>query len=127
MLNSKAKGSTMQKVTFNTNGTGYWSNVAKTVEIVDMYVCCIGEDKDFGELRVVFNTDTWDVNADGLVYTDKQFKAEMCAFLDAHGLAGADVDYSEQGMQGDDYVSCDIGAKFIATWEAKFGAVEVDC
>lgn len=116
----------MQKVTFNTNGTGYWSNVAKTVEIVDMYVCCIGEDKDFGELRVVFNTDTWDVNADGLVYTDKQFMAEMCAFLDAHGLAGADVDYSEQGMQGDDYVSCDIGAKFIATWEAKFGAVEVD-
>jgi len=116
----------MQAVKFNTNGRGYWSNVAKTVEIVDMYVCCVGEDKDFGELRVVFNTQDWDVNVDGLIYTDKQFMTEMRAFLTAHGLAGADVEYSEQGMQGDDYVSCDIEDKFIATWEAKFGAVEVE-
>jgi hypothetical protein len=116
----------MQAVTFNTNGTGYWSNVAKAVRILDMYVCCVNEDKDFGELRVVFDTQDWDVNVDGLIYTDGQFKAEMCAFLDTHGLAGADVDYSEQGMQDEEFVSCDIGKQFIATWEAKFGAVEVE-
>jgi hypothetical protein len=34
------------------------------------------------------------------------------------GLAGTDVGYSEQGMQGDDYVSCDVGAEFIASWQA---------
>jgi hypothetical protein len=36
-------------------------------------------------------------------------------------LHGADVGYSEQGMQGDDYVSLDVGESFIASWEAKFG------
>lgn len=116
----------MQAVKFSTNGTGYWSNTAKAVEIVDMYVCCVGEDKDFGELRVVFNTQDWDVNELGLIYTDKLFLAEMRAFLNAHGLAGADVEYSEQGMQDEEFVSCDIGEKFIASWEAKFGTVEVD-
>ena len=112
----------MTKVIFNTDGKrGLWSNVAKAVEIVDVQVSYCDEEKDFGELRVYFNTATWDVNEDGLIYTDNGFKAEMQTFLTAHGLAGADVDYSEQGMQGDDYVSCDIGKKFIASWEAKFG------
>ncbi len=116
----------MQKVIFNTDGSGYWSNVAKAVEIVDMYVCCVSEDKDFGELRVVFNTDTWDVNTDGLIYTDRQFKIDLMQFITQHGLI-VDLCYSEQGMQGDDYVSLDIGADFIASWEAKFGAVEAEC
>jgi hypothetical protein len=34
---------------------------------------------------------------------------------------GSDVSYSEQGMQGDDYVSCDIGKPFLDSWTAKFG------
>ena len=115
----------MQAVTFSTNGTGYWSNVAKTVRIVDMQLVCVNEEKSFGELCVYFNTQDWDVNVDGLIYTDKQFMAEMQAFLTAHGLAGTDVEYSEQGMQDEEYVSCDVEAAFIASWEAKFGAVEV--
>lgn len=111
----------MDKVIFNTNGGGYWSDVAKAVEIVDMQVSYCNDEKDFGELRVYFNTATWDVNQDGLIYTDKQFKTELVAFLNTQALAGADVSYSEQGMQGDNYVSLDIGAKFIRAWEAKFG------
>ena len=114
-------------VIFNTDGKrGLWSNVAKPVEIVDMRIGYCDEEKDFGELCVFFNTATWNVEEDGLIYTDGGFKAEMQAFLTAHGLAGADVDYSEQGMQGDDYVSCDVGKAFIASWEAKFGAIKVD-
>ena len=110
----------MQAVTLNTNGKGYWSRTAKAVEIVDMRVAYINDEKDFGELRVYFNTDTWDVNTMGLIYTDKQFRQELNAFLTAQGLAEAD--YSEQGMQGDNYVSLDVGAEFLSTWERKFNA-----
>jgi hypothetical protein len=114
----------MQKVRFNTAGDGYWSTVAKTVEITDMRINYVSDDKDFGELCVYFNTDTWDVNTDGLIYTDSLFKQELMLFIKQHGLV-VDLCYSEQGMQGDDYVSLDVGADFIASWEAKFGPVEV--
>jgi hypothetical protein len=115
------KEHTMQKVLFSTAGDGYWSTVEKTVEITDMRLGYVADDKEFGELRVYFNTATWDVREDGLIYTDRQFKAELREFLTAHGLDGADVDYSEQGMQDIDFVSCDVGESFIASWEAKFG------
>jgi hypothetical protein len=110
----------MQKVIFNTCGDGLWSTVAKAVEIVDMQISYCDEEKEFGELCVYFN-DTWDCERDGLIYTDSLFKEELREFLNKHGLDGADVSYSEQGMQGDDYVSCDIGEAFIRSWEAKFG------
>lgn len=110
----------MQKVIFNTSGDGYWSNVQRAVEITDMQLGYVSEDKEFGELRVYFNTATWDVEVDGLIYTDKQFYVELQAFIKQQGLA-VDLCYSEQGMQGDDYVSLDVGADFIASWEAKFG------
>jgi len=116
----------MQKITLNTDGTGYWSSTAKAVGIVDMQCSYDTDDKDFGELCVYFNTQDWDVNEHGLIYTDKQFMNELREFLTAQGLEGADVSYSEQGMQGDDYVSCDVGEKFIASWEAKFGELVAD-
>ena len=106
----------MQAVTFNTNGRGYWSRTAKAVEIVDMRVAYINDEKDFGELRVYFNTDTWDVNTMGLIYTDKQFRRELKELLTAKGFDASDVDYSEQGMQGDTYVSLDVGECFINTF-----------
>ena len=110
----------MQAVTFNTNGLGYWSRTKAAVEIIDMRVTYINDEKDFGELRVYFNTATWNVNTMGLIYTDKLFRTELNAFLVAQGLCA--VDYSEQGMQGDNYVSCDVGAKFLQLWDAKFNA-----
>jgi hypothetical protein len=120
-LTLNSKGSDMQAVTFNTNGTGYWSNTAKAVRITDMRLGYVSDEKDFGELCVYFNTEDWDVNALGLIYTDKQFKAELNAFLVAQGLCA--VEYSEQGMQGEDYVSCDVGGDFITAWERKFDVV----
>jgi hypothetical protein len=74
------------------------------------------DELDFGELRVYFNTKTWDVNKDGLVYTDSQFMTELCALLTQLGFDASDVSYSEQGMQGDNYVSCDVGECFINTF-----------
>jgi hypothetical protein len=113
----------MEKVIFNTAGNGLWSRTAKSVEIVDMRLGYVDEDKDFGELCVFFNTDTWDVTKDGLIYTDKLFEAELNAFLATHGLPA--VSYSEQGMQGEDYVSLDAEGDFISAWEAKFGVLEI--
>jgi hypothetical protein len=56
-----------------------------------------------------------------LIYTDRTFERELREFLDSQGLVGKDVSYSEQGMQGDDYVSCDIGKPFLDSWARKFG------
>jgi hypothetical protein len=110
------------QTTLNTNGSGYWSRTAKAVRIVDMQITYVNDEKDFGELCVFFNTEDWDVNELGLIYTDKLFMLQLQMFLEEQGLS-ADVTYSEQGMQEEDYVSCDIGASFISAWERKFNTV----
>lgn len=103
-------------VTLNTDGCGYWSEVAKAVKIVKLNMPYVNDEEDFGELRVYFDTKTWDVNKDGLIYTDRQFEEELKAFLTSIGLQGEDITYSEQGMQGDDYVSFDVGEAFIQSY-----------
>jgi hypothetical protein len=115
----------MYTVTFNTDGRGYWSRTAKAVTIVDMKLGKGTQWEDdneiHGELRVAFDTATWDVDKEGLIYTDNLFLKELREFLDEHGLPGKDVCYSEQGMQGDDFVSLDAGTEFYRAWMAKFG------
>ncbi len=111
----------MSEVILHTGGGGYWSNTQRAVRIVNMGLGYISDELDFGELRVYFDTSTWDVEQDGLIYTDRQFERELREFLNTQGLVGKDVSYSEQGMQGDDYVSCDVGKKFLKSWAAKFG------
>ena len=113
----------MQTVKFMTAGDGYWSPVQTAVEITDMQLGYVNDEQSFGELCVYFNTATWNVEHDGLIYTDTDFLNELQLFLAQHGLVGSDVDYSEQGMQGDDYVSLDIGKAFIDSWQAKFGTL----
>ena len=112
------------KVVFNTKGDGFWSQARKAVEIVDMQLGYVDDELEFGELRIYFNTETWDTRKDGLIYTDGQFFEDLTNFLVKHKL-GLDVSYSEQGMQGNAYVSCDVGPKFIKSWAAKFGQLVV--
>jgi hypothetical protein len=102
--------------TLNTNGNGYWSRKKAAVEITALQLAYINDELDFGELRVYFNTKTWDVNTDGLIYTDKQFMRELKELLVQKGFDTSDLSYSEQGMQGDAYVSCDVGQCFINTF-----------
>ena len=104
----------------HTAGTGLWSTTQADVLVTHMELGYVAEDKEFGELRVYFDTGTWDVSIDGLIYTDENFYGELQKVIKEHGLV-VDLCYSEQGMQGDDYVSLDVGAEFIASWEAKFG------
>ncbi len=113
----------MKQTIFSTSGGGYWSNVAKPVVITNMRVAYVNDENDFGELRVYFDTKTWDVNEDGLIYTDKGFMTDLRNFLALQGLNNLDVEYSEQGMQGDNYVSLDIGKDFLDAWDAKFNLV----
>jgi hypothetical protein len=110
----------MDRVVFNTAGDGYWSNVSKDVEITDMQLGYVSDEQDFGELRVYFDTATWNVNKDGLIYTDSKFKQDLMQFVKQQGLV-VDLCYSEQGMQGDNYVSLDVGAEFLDSWARKFG------
>ncbi len=103
--------------TLHTNGNGYWSSTAKAVTVEALDLQYITNDKDFGELCIHFNTNDWDTKTDGLIYTDKLFMQELRAYLQTVGFTEAeanDVNYSEQGMQSDNYVSCDVGAVFIA-------------
>ena len=104
------------KTTIETNGRGYWSNVAKEVRITELDLAYMNDEEDFGELRVYFDKSTWNVNVDGLIYTDQQFLSELQTQLTRNGFAGKDVDYSEMGMQGNGYVSCDVGADFIKSF-----------
>ena len=104
---------------FNTCGDGYWSEVAKAVRIVDMRLGYVSDERDFGELCVYFNTEDWDVERDGLIYTDSAFLDELRDFLITQELSD-DVEYSEQGMQGDNYVSLDVSEAFLKLWDAKF-------
>lgn len=108
------------KVMFNTAGDGYWSNVSKAVEVTDMKLGYVSDEGDFGELCVYFNTATWNVDKDGLIYTDTQFKQDLMQFVAEQGLV-VDLCYSEQGMQGDNYVSLDVGKEFLDSWASKFG------
>jgi hypothetical protein len=108
-------------VIFNTDGGGLWSSVINAqIRITDMKLGYVNDELDFGELRVYFDTATWDVNELGLIYTDRLFLKQLREFLDSHGLPGKDVSYSEQGMQGDDYVSLDVGKLFLDSWAKKF-------
>jgi len=107
--------------TLHTNGMGYWSRTAAAVDIVKLDLQYINDEQDFGELCVYFAQDDfsaneWDVETDGLIYTDKLFLQELRAYLQTIGFSEAeanDVSYSEQGMQTNNYVSLDVGAAFI--------------
>ena len=95
----------------DTTGDGLWSNKKTSVK-------CIGyevhgkQSARFGELRIYFDTTTWDVDEYGLIYTDTGFLAGV---RDAF-VHGDDIDYSEQGMQGDDFVSFDVGTEFLMNY-----------
>ena len=106
--------------TLHTNGNGYWSSKATAVDIESLRLQYCNYELDFGELCVHFASYSWDTAVDGLIYTDKQFMTELRAYLQTMGFTAEeanDVSYSEQGMQTDEYVSCDVGAVFLSGLE----------
>jgi len=106
--------------TLNTSGSGLWSQEKREVVITKIEFYGLGEHSvncdDFGELRVYFTKRSWNIDKHGLIYTDPKFLRELRAELKRVQPAGSDVDYSEQGMQGFNYVSLDVGKSFIKSW-----------
>jgi hypothetical protein len=106
------------KFTFcKTDGRGYWSDTVRDVALTGMRLAYISEDGEFGELRVYFDTKFWDVEQMGLIYTDQLFEQEFKQLLASRfGFTEVELKalyYSEQGMQGNTYVSWDCETAFI--------------
>ena len=108
-----------RKVSFitRTDGRGYWSTVArKSIRIDRVAIASVSDDGEYGELRAYFDESEWNVESDGLIYSDqawmKSFRSCM-ATLGFSVQALADIGYTEQGMQGTEYVSLDVGQDFL--------------
>jgi hypothetical protein len=102
---------------------GLWSSAAKAVQVLRVELAYCNDEGDFGELRAYFNTSTWDCNEDGLIYTDGIWLNEFRALMRSLGFtrtAVNDITYSEQGMQGDNYVSMDVGEDFMREVEPMY-------
>ena len=83
----------------------------------------VNEDGEYGELRAYFDTDTWNINEDGLIYSDPHWIDEFRGLMRSLGFTGracANIRYSEQGMQGEDFVSMDVGADFMREVEPMY-------
>jgi hypothetical protein len=107
----------------HTGGNGLWSSEAKAVQVLRVELAYTSEDGDFGELCAYFDTNTWDCNKDGLIYTDKVWIDEFRALMRSLGFTRAavnDITYSEQGMQEYNYVSMDVGADFLREVEPMY-------
>lgn len=114
---------------YTTAGDGYWSDVVKNVRVQAMgiYVGTVndGDEDDAyysdGDFYVAYDEATWDMDKDGLIYTDSAFLAnvqdkvrdvllQMGVDDDKANALAASVQYSEQGMQDYGRVSCDAYA-----------------
>lgn len=113
-----------------TNGTGLWSEESKELSIrkIELVAFERFEGRSFGEVQAFFRKKEWNIDKIGLIYTDRLWLKMFREGLVQLGFAKSavkDVDYSEQGMQGDNYVSLDCGNKFINQFEKLFGKKKI--
>lgn len=107
----------------HTNGEGLWSQFEQTVVVLRVELAYINDEGNFGELRAYFDTRSWNVHEVGLIYTDPRWITEFRALMRSLGFTSAacdDISYSEQGMQGDNYVSMDVGENFLREAEPMY-------
>lgn len=111
------------KFTCNTAGDGLWSRQKKAVKVVALELL----EGYMDELRVHFDVASWDIDEDGLVYTDKGFLKNLRSTLSRFGFSKeelADFNYSEQGMQSENYISFDSGEKFSTAFKRLAGNIK---
>lgn len=114
----------MDPIIINTNGRGFWSDKAKPVTVIGFEANGLINKEDnnrWGELRVKFDPLSWDTYEDGLIYTDDGFIEELSSYFLELGLPKGGIGYSEQGMQGKDYVSLDASGEFLDSLEKVLG------
>jgi hypothetical protein len=106
-----------------TNRSGYWSSTAKFVTVNRVRLAYLDKECDFGELRAYFDPAEWDVDNDGLIYTDRAWMQGFQECMKTVGFSDEAVEaisYSEQGMQGDNFVSMDVTGAFVRECEALY-------
>ena len=108
--------------TVKTSGDGCWSNRKADVIVSKIEWQTHSYDEDIGggtetDVFIYFSPKSWNVNKHGLIYTDKSFiksLKELLVSLAKNGdlpqdLPWEDIGYSEQGMQGRNYVHTVLG------------------
>lgn len=119
------------KMSLGTSGNGLWSDEIRSTLHSKAELCIWDEELElfeknklkYAELRVFFPKRSWDVNKHGLIYTDRQWIKDFRKALVSLGFsdkAAKSADYTEQGMQGDNYVSLDVGLPFLKQAKEKF-------
>lgn len=127
----------------STGGDGLWSNTKKYVKVENIEVIVKSNylesnNSDSWDLNewnaylestcdIFFDEDSWDIHEEGLIYTDKTFMSEICKILKQYGINQQiinNITYSEQDMQGDDYVNCK--AQLLAIIIAQYTINEAD-
>lgn len=112
----KKKSSMSTKIVCQCDGKGMWSDCTRTTTIsnVRIVVQPISQLEDGSitqvfEFEVYFSKKDWNVDKHGLIYTDDGWLNDFCkGFGEMTGYNFKELDYTEQGMQGDNYVSLDI-------------------
>ena len=113
------------------DGNGLWSRHKINVTVKELQVHRLSryKNKIVGELRAFFPSKQWDTRKHGLIYTDPGWLKDFRNKLVENGFskkAADSISYSEQGMQGDNYVSLDAGTEFIKEFAVlkTFGEIE---
>jgi len=118
------KGSIPFEYELHTSGRGLWSSQKAAVQTtkLELWVEEWDEDEDpTCYLRLYFNTASFRISQSGFIYTDPKFLRELNMALRENDLPS--VDYTEQGMQGRNYVSlcANNDHAFLEAWTAQFG------
>ncbi len=111
------------KAVLRTDGSGLYCSRSVAVPLLGIEVTYTDDEKRYGELLVYFDTLWYDVDTNGIIYTDQGFLDGLKQTLTDLGLNAEFVYYSEWGMQGNTFVSLDIGEPFITSWIAKGYAI----
>ncbi len=106
----------------STGGDGFWTRHVGVTRITRLELAYVANDGRFGELRAHLDPASWDSERLDVVYTDRTWLAAFRLLLETLGFSSAEaarVNYSEAGMQGDDYVSMDVTEPFLEAWKAR--------
>lgn len=116
--------------TCKTSGTSIWGEgkgTSRNVRIVKIELQAFNS--EFGELRAYFDPKTWALKfdqkkgrfyGDGLIYTDMPWLERFKEQIGNLGFNSSEISYSEQGMQGEDYVSMDVEKPFMDSFISSF-------
>lgn len=119
-----------------TYGNGLWSNRQKTIRHNRADISIYNGNNEasefhsgrfknlqYAELRVYFTKKDWDTNNHGIIYTDRNWIKDLRSHFKNMGYSSKaikEVDYTEAGMQGQNYVSLDVGKSFLKETSKKF-------